>query len=1163
MLTSRPQALPSPELGLRLLAFDGGGLRAISQALIVRDMFHRLEEDHQLSRPPKVSDHFDMICGSGLGGLLAIMCGILDMTGDQLVEEFVGLCKAVFSEQLDIAQRTSQLEKEMKRIVAKFSEGREERKMLGEEGTCKTFVCAAPAHNASHARLFRNYRSRLNASPNYTLWEAGRATTAIPGLFSPISIGPEHIGETFVSGELGWNNPMDQLTEEAALFFKDRHISCIINIGSGHLGHLSLSNSLSGLFSRIALDCERVVERMERRFGEVPGVYRRLSVEQGMQKLDVKLVNLHEVVAHTQSYLQRSRVARNIDSLLEDLALRPERIRAHAISGVVPGIVEAIHPKVCPQPTPYFTGRQAELNTLEEYFASDSDSCLVGVLYGIGGGGKTQIGLRFIQLSQNRLVPLILNSARPLTFLSRFSEVFFIDASDKISLENDLKALVSRIVDRPSVDDAISLLRSRREEWLLFLDNADDTTMDLRPYVAWPHGNVLITTRNRGVRAHSPKCSIWVDRLELKDATELLLRGVDAPKTLETHETAIKIVHELGYIALAINHARAFLANGICAVDEYLPIYACNREKLLDNKLIQSTDDYKHSIYTTFTLSFNKLSTDAALLLRLLSNMHHESIPCRLFRDAWEAWQSAVHEKEDLAPPRAVTLLSAFHTLKRKEFNELPRTVVTFISRFIAVDSTWDVLHFRTLLGYRSCHTNTSLSATTIGKSSRDYAVMISLLPHLQQSTKTGVHLHYTFLPLVGHVYRHGGLFQECLIIRQRSLSEAQQQLGSGHLVTLMCMSHLANIYWDLGQHQESLNLNEEVVELSKRVLGLEHPDTLTAISDLALSYSNLGHYQNAVKLNEEDAYQLDEKVVQLQKQILGNDHPDTLLSMSNLALSQSNLGLYHAALTLNEELLELRKRILGYTHPDTLTSLNSIAHSHLKLGQYLLALKVNEEVVELRKQVLGREHPDTLLSMNNLVQVYSALGRHQESLAVHEQLTQPYTRVLGIEHPDALRNMSNLALSYSNLSQYDDAQKLNGEVLKLRKRVLGDRHPETLVSMSNLAWSYLTLGRHEDALKLNVETLQLMKQVLGTNYPDTLNSMGNLAWTYSRLGRRRDALRLGNDVLQLSRRILGHEHPTTIDILNWMNGIQRRQLLDLSIWAISLLVLYCTFKAM
>jgi DNA-binding transcriptional MerR regulator len=60
------------------------------------------------------------------------------MTGDQLVEEFVSLCKVVFSPHLDITQRTLRLEEEMKRIVAKFSEGKEGRKMFSEEDICKT-----------------------------------------------------------------------------------------------------------------------------------------------------------------------------------------------------------------------------------------------------------------------------------------------------------------------------------------------------------------------------------------------------------------------------------------------------------------------------------------------------------------------------------------------------------------------------------------------------------------------------------------------------------------------------------------------------------------------------------------------------------------------------------------------------------------------------------------------------------------------------------------------------------------------------------------------------------------------------------------------------------------------------------------------------------------
>ncbi|KAH8795188.1 hypothetical protein DL96DRAFT_1723450 [Flagelloscypha sp. PMI_526] len=1078
-------------------------------------MLHRLEEDHSLSSPARVPDYFDMVCGSGLGGLLAIMCGILRMTGNQLVEESVRLCESVFSDQLDVAQRTVRLEEEIKRIVAKFSEGNEERKMLFEEDTCKTFVCAAPAYNASHARLFRTYRSRTNASLDCTLWEAARATTATPSLFSPIFIGPEHIGEIFVSGELGWNNPTNELTEEAAQAFIGRHIACIISIGSGHPGHLSLSHGLPSLFSRISLDCERGVENMERRFGKVPDVYRRLNVDQGMQNLDVDLSNLHEVVSHAQSYLQGSQITRNIDSVLQDLVMRPEKVSVDMVSGIIPSSSAVLHLKVCPLPTPYFSGRKIELRTMEEHFASPSDSCRVVVLYGIGGGGKTQIGLKFIQLSQDR-----------------FSEIFFVDASDKLTLESNLKAIANQISEKPSVDDALRLLRTRREDWLLFLDNADDTTLDLRSYVSWPHGNVLITTRNREARSHAPKCNIWVDKLELEDATNLLLGGVSVERCTETDDLASKIVHELGYLALAINQARAFLAIGLCTLKEYLPIYTQNRKTLLEDKSIQSTDDYKHTVYTTWTISFDKLSPDAALFLELLSYMHHESIPCHLFENAWKAFG-------------------------REAAGAVPQTVITFLSKFTTVDSTWDILRFRKLIGeivsfsllnfnainysislhplvqqwaqhytqrqHEVIHATQALLClgTPTGGSEQDYAMIMSLLPHVRESAKSGFSLHYSLLPYVGYVYEHGGMFQESSEIWRRALPEMQQQLGPTHAETLGCMSNLATTYWELGRSREALKLNEEVFEFRKRTLGHKDPGTLVTMNNLAQVYLDLGQYQQALKLNQES--------LELTKLVLGDEHQITLKTMSNLAHVYSKLRRHLDALELNLEVLELRKRVLGHKHPDTLVTMSNLAFVLSCLGKQQDTLKLNQELLELRKQVLGDEHPATLNTMSNLAHDYSTLGRYQDALKLNEEMLNLKKQVLGPRHPNTLKCMSDVATTYRDLGRYHKALKLNEEVLELGKGLADDNHTGTLVTLNNLAQVYSDLGQYQVALKLYEEVLGPIKDVLGEDDSNTLTVMGNLALVYSKLGRHDDALKLNQKVLEQRKHILGHSHSDTL----------------------------------
>ncbi|KAH8806695.1 hypothetical protein DL96DRAFT_1764505, partial [Flagelloscypha sp. PMI_526] len=223
-------------------------------------------------------------------------------------------------------------------------------------------------------------------------------------------------------------------------------------------------------------------------------------------------------------------------------------------------------------------------------------------------------------------------------------------------------------------EDALHLLRTTKEEWLLLLDNADDPTLDLRPYISWSHGNVLITTRNREVRLHAPDCSIWVDQLELDDAVELLLlRGLDVGKSLETYKTASEIVEKLGRLALAVNQARGFLAQGVYTLSEYLPIYMRNRKKLLEDRTIQTTDDYKHTVYTTWTISFNKLSSPAVQLLEYLCFMHHEGIPSRIFEDAWKV-------------------------RKQQDKDAIPASLAAFLSSFRAVDSTWDILRFRTLV---------------------------------------------------------------------------------------------------------------------------------------------------------------------------------------------------------------------------------------------------------------------------------------------------------------------------------------------------------------------------------------------------------------------------------------------------------------------------------
>jgi patatin-like phospholipase/acyl hydrolase len=63
----------------RILTLDGGGVRGLSSLLILNDIMEDIAEKTQTSKTPKPSEYFDLIGGTGTGGLIAIMLGVLRM----------------------------------------------------------------------------------------------------------------------------------------------------------------------------------------------------------------------------------------------------------------------------------------------------------------------------------------------------------------------------------------------------------------------------------------------------------------------------------------------------------------------------------------------------------------------------------------------------------------------------------------------------------------------------------------------------------------------------------------------------------------------------------------------------------------------------------------------------------------------------------------------------------------------------------------------------------------------------------------------------------------------------------------------------------------------------------------------------------------------------
>ncbi|KAF8606254.1 FabD/lysophospholipase-like protein, partial [Ceratobasidium sp. AG-I] len=617
----------------------------MSSLVILDALMGKIQKAGNLAQPPKPLDYFDMMAGTGTGGIEAVLLGRLGKSIDEAKVCYNKLASEVFSDKKILSSgsafKSSKLEKVLKSIIGESTGDPNERMLdssLSEK--CKVFVCAMSKHNmnAGIPCLMRTYVAPEHQMPNCTIWEALRATTAHPELFKSIDIGEPNVRESFVDGGLGCNNPILQLLLEAKLIFPGRYISSITSIGAGHTRTIQIPKPspfqrvlpVNALIAAkdIATDCERIAQEVSRRFQNVSCVYFRFNVDQGLQNVGLgEWERLGEVTAHTRAYLSLVETSQRLDSASEVINSRKKTIATTEIDGQVSVPMNQIFSSVknCPPPTPVFTGREKEIGQINSCFFDGALERRIFVLHGLGGAGKTQTALRFVEATQDK-----------------FMDIVYVDATSRETISASLKGFAIAKNLGKSPDDTIRCLSNRQECWLLMFNNADDPEIDLRTYFPkGTHGNILITTRNRdlGLLACGNSATCEISGMEPEEALQLLLKTARMQgDTLPTEEkeAASEILQEFGHLALAIIQAGAYIWRLDCSLSLYRELYHKRRQALLEEYKTMpiKVDDYQKTVYTTWVMSFERLGARAVDMLQLLAFLHNDGILEDMFRRA-------------------------------------------------------------------------------------------------------------------------------------------------------------------------------------------------------------------------------------------------------------------------------------------------------------------------------------------------------------------------------------------------------------------------------------------------------------------------------------------------------------------------------------------------
>jgi predicted acylesterase/phospholipase RssA len=165
----------------------------------------------------------------------------------EAIEKYEEFGEKVFSKKLpwltrwDATYDHTVVEKLLKQVI------RESPLMLDEDAPlkdasrpCKTFVITTKLdkHN-SEPIIMRSYDLDEDKDASIKIWEAGRATSAAPTYFKPITIN----NERYSDGGTIANNPSHNAIMEAAKVWKLDDIGCIVSLGTGPSGKHTLDDA--------------------------------------------------------------------------------------------------------------------------------------------------------------------------------------------------------------------------------------------------------------------------------------------------------------------------------------------------------------------------------------------------------------------------------------------------------------------------------------------------------------------------------------------------------------------------------------------------------------------------------------------------------------------------------------------------------------------------------------------------------------------------------------------------------------------------------------------------------------------------------------------------------------------------------------------------------
>jgi hypothetical protein len=686
--------------------------------------------------------------------------------------------------------------------------------------------------------------------------------------------------------------------------------------------------------------------------------------------------------------------------------------------------------------------------------------------------------------------------------------VFTVDASSPSSAQQSFIAIAKACGTHPNERAAKSWLSSSDRPWLLIIDNADDTNLDIEKYFPdGEHGLTLITTRNPSVKMHGTigQRSYHFERLNDDEASELLLRAADnsEPRTPTIMELALAITKKLGALPLALVHAGNAIKANYCKLNEYIHYYEENWKTIRQSQHVtgQDEDDEEYmKVYASYEIVYRGLESfksqkyrDAVQLLKLFSFLHYEHIPFELLRAAIK--NPRIQQQESIRGPERVndqkknfldltwqlssswlkSLRSIVDSVGKKQFEiQYPTILPTFL-RDAELSSTSNKCLIR-LRG--ALHLLTQLSLITYYESSDSYSMHPLVHTWVRERPQMRARMQAVWCeaalqtlsrcvlipPLNQSVDPHGDLARK-LLPHMNSVRRLQQKI-----------------------EEEFISNRDKRNRLWPALQTRITPWRAMFLVKCAVVYSECGEFvetENSLRA-----------VMGFYNEFLGQNHPRTekmLLGLSGSLWQQCRV---HDAADLQEEIFERNFKFLGPEHPRTLTLMAKLGESRQQQGRFAESIELLTKAVDGMTAQLPVTDPATYYAMEQLGMTMRACFHFNDAKIFQEQAVAGMQSCLGDKDTKTLVAMGDLAITYHELSatlMYSDrelAQKYLESahrqatfVVKQLTEQIGDKQPHTWMAQGFLGRIKAAKGNVDEADSLFSSLLPVAARHLGDDH--------------------------------------------------------------------------------